>query len=140
MTPPHLHDPPRLQGLAYGLSLAGSAGLLLMGIYFMLDRPTAAALFGVPLSGGSSDVYLVVAAVRDVAFGALALAFALWRDRRAVGLSVLFGAIIPTGDGFVVLMSSPTPAQHLPLHWGGAAACVVFGLYLLRERGGNAGR
>jgi hypothetical protein len=133
MTNPRLEDHAPLRGIAYWLSLAGSAGLTLMGIYFMLDRATAAMLFGVPLSGTPADAYLTVAATRDVSFGALALAFTLLRNRRAVGLSVLFGAIIPAGDGIVVLTSSPTPWQHLPLHWGGAVACVVFGLFLLRR-------
>jgi hypothetical protein len=46
----------------------------------------------------------------------MGLTFALLRDRRAMGLTVLFGAVIPIGDAIVVIRNSPTPLLYLPLH------------------------
>jgi hypothetical protein len=74
------------------------------------------------------------AAVRDISVGALALVFALLRDRRAVGLCALLGAIIPLGDGMIVLRNGPAPAPFLPLHWGSALGCLVFAFLVLRPR------
>jgi len=68
----------------------------------------------------------------------LTLAFALLRDRRAVGLCLLFGAIIPVGDGIVVMRDSPTPLNFLPLHWGGAFGRLVLAVVLLRPRKRNS--
>lgn len=115
------------------LAVTGSLGLIAMGCLFALDNIDAAKLFGVPLSGGASDAYVTVAAIRDVSVGALALVLALLRDRRALGLTVLLGAVIPIGDGIVVLRHSPTPMQFLPLHWGGAIGCLIFAYLLLRS-------
>lgn len=115
------------------LSLAGSLGLLAVGVGFICDNADAAKLFGVPLSGGSSDTYVSVAAARDVAFGALTFVFTLLRDRRAVGLCVLLGALIPISDGIVVLRHSATPLAFLPLHWGGAVACLIFAGFCLKR-------
>jgi hypothetical protein len=121
----------------FWISFAGSVFLIAGGIFFIFDHVAAAKAFGVPLSGGGDNAYLSVAAVRDVAFGGLTLAFALLRDRRAVGLCLLLGAIIPLGDGMVVLENSPTPWQFLPVHWGGAAACLGLAFVLLRIPGGR---
>ena len=120
--------------IAWLLSLLGSVGLIVIGLAFILDNADAAKLFGVPLTAGSSAPYVSVAAVRDVAVGAITLIFVLLCDRRAVGISILGGAIIPIGDGIVVLRHSSTPLEFLPLHWGGAIACLAFGLFLLRPR------
>ena len=71
--------------------------------------------------------------MRDVAVGCLILVFTLLRDRRAVGVAILLGTIIPLGDGFTVLKYSPTPLRFLPLHWGGVLACFIFAFLLLRR-------
>ena len=122
----------RLTSWLFLLSVIGSAGLVMMGVAFCLDPVDAARLFGVPLSGTADGTYVSVAAVRDISVGVLTLAFAVLRDRRAVGLCVLLGAIIPIGDGIIVLRNSATPLHFLPLHWGGAVACVAFAWLLLR--------
>jgi len=135
MTSPSSH----LRGALFLISVAGSLGLMVMGILFMLDTVDAAKLFGVPLAGGADGAYVTVAAVRDLSIGVLALVFTLLRDRRAMGLTVLLGAVIPIGDGIVVLLHSPTPFTFLPLHWGGAIGCLAFAFLLLRNlRNGSA--
>ncbi len=123
----------RLASRAFLLALLASLGLIAVGVGFILDHADAARLFGIPLAGAPTDTYVTVAAVRDLAFGALMLVFTLLRDRRAVGLCVLLGAIIPLGDGIVVLRHSATPLAFLPLHWGGMVACVAFAAFLLHQ-------
>jgi hypothetical protein len=67
----------------------------------------------------------------DITFGALGLSFALLRDRRAMGLTLLFGAIIPLGDAIVVARHSATPREYLPLHLGGSVTCLVLAVVFL---------
>lgn len=126
-------DPSRLGGSLFLISAAASMGLVAVGVFFIFDNVEAAKLFGVPLQAGDSGTYVTVAAVRDLSVGILALAFALLRDRRAMGLTVFLTGIIPVGDGIIVLLKSPTPLQFLPLHWGGAVGCLIFGFILLRR-------
>ena len=125
-------EPLRLDGSLFLISIAAGIGLVAVGIFFIFDNVDAAKLFGVPLQEGDGGTYVIAAAVRDLCVGILALAFALLRDRRALGITVLLTAIIPIGDGIVVLLKSPTPLQFLPLHWGGAVGCLIFAFILLR--------
>jgi hypothetical protein len=129
------NDPSRLNLVLYVISLLGSLILIAMGIIFTLDHAGAAAGYGVPVSGGTDNSWISSAALRDLAFGCLALTFALLRDRRAMGLTLLFGALIPVGDAIVVLRNSPTPITYLPLHLGGAIGCLVLaGIFLYPSR------
>ncbi len=115
----------------FAISLAGSLLLISMGIFFSIDHEEAARAYGVPLSGGADNAWISSAALRDLAFGSLTLVFALLRDRRAVGLCLLCGAIIPAGDALVVLRNSPAPWAYLPLHLGGALGCLVLAWFLI---------
>lgn len=109
----------------FAISLAGSLVLISMGILFSFDHEVAAQGYGISLSGGADNAWITSAALRDLAFGCLTLIFALLRDRRAVGLCLLCGTIIPAGDAVVVLRNSPQPWAFLPLHLGGALGCLA---------------
>jgi hypothetical protein len=61
----------------------------------------------------------------------LALTFAILRDRRAMGLTLLFGAVMPIGDALVILRNSPAPLTYLPLHFGEAVGCWVLAFIFL---------
>jgi hypothetical protein len=113
------------------ISVLGSLLLILMGFVFALDHTGAAMAYGVPLSGGSDNAWISSTAVRDLAFGCLALTFAILSDRRAMGLTLLFGAMIPIGDAIIVLRNSPAPLTYLPLHVGGAVGCWVLAFIFL---------
>ena len=104
--------------MLFWLSVASSLALIADGVRFIFDHVGTAGSFGVPLAGGSGDAYMSVAGIRDLFAGFLTLVCALLRDRRAVGLCVLLGAIIPAGDGLVALSHSPTPMRFVPIHWG----------------------
>ena len=115
------------------VSVVGSILLIAMGIFFTFDHEDASKGYGVALSGGSDNSWISSTALRDLAYGAVTLVFALLRDRRAVGVCLLCGAIIPLGDAIVVVRHSLTPLEYLPLHLGGAAGCLVLAFVLLRS-------
>jgi hypothetical protein len=72
----------------------GGLLLILTGFVFALDHTGAAMAYGIPLSGGSDNAWISSIAFRDRAFGCLAVTFAILRDRRAMGLTLLFGALL----------------------------------------------
>ena len=96
------------------VSVAGSVLLIAMGIFFAFDHDDAAKGYGLALSGGSDNTWISSTALRDLAYGCATLIFALLRDRRAVGICLLCGAIIPLGDAIVVVRHSLTPLQYQP--------------------------
>jgi hypothetical protein len=125
------NDISRLGPVMAVISVLGSLLLMVMGIVFALDHAGAAMAYGVPLSGGTHNAWISSAALRDLAFGGLALTFALLRDRRSMGLALLFGAIIPIGDAIVVVRNSAAPLTYLPLHVGGAMVCLILAVIML---------
>ncbi len=115
----------------FAISLVGSIFVIAVSIIFAFDHAGAAMAYGVSIAGGADNAWISSAAVRDLAFGCLALTFTLLRDSRAMGLSFLFGALIPIGDAIVVIRNSSTPLAYLPLHVGGAIGCLVLAVILL---------
>jgi hypothetical protein len=116
----------------WGFCIASGLFLLAIGIGFIFFPVLLTQNFGIPLTDAASDPYLSIAGIRDLFAGSLILVFALLRDRRALGFIILGGAIVPVGDGLVVLLHSPRPLEFLPLHWGPAAALFVLAFFLLR--------
>ena len=125
-------QPAPLSPLLATLSAAAGLVLVALGVAAIVAPVTAARLFGVPATGDLP--FVAVAGVRDLAAGLLVLAFALLRDRRAVGACVLAGSVIAIGDGTMVLLHGPAPLPFVVLHWGSAVACLAFAAVLLRGR------
>ena len=126
-------DARRTSGLPWWMAaLAVAAGLALvaLGVASVVNPSTAARLFGVATGDAT---YVTVAGVRDLAAGGLVVAFALIRDRRAVGVTVLVGTVIPFGDGCVALRHAPSPLPFVAMHWGSAVVCLAFAAVLLRR-------
>jgi len=61
----------------FWITLAGSLLLIAMGIVFSVDHEGAAKAYGVPTSGGLEKRIISSAALRDLAYGCLTLAFTL---------------------------------------------------------------
>ena len=94
----------RLAGPLYGGSVALGVMLLGIGARWSLDGEGMAQDWGVPFGAGARKpllAYTCAAGVRDIAFGLALLALAGMRDRRAVGVLVMAGAVVGTGDGFI---------------------------------------
>ena len=115
-----------------GLSVAAGLTLAGLGVGSIVAPARAAQLFGLPVADDEA-AFVTVAGVRDLAAGALVLAFALLGDRRAVGVAALAGAAIPVGDGLTVLRHGPSPRPFVALHWGSAVGALALAAVLLRR-------
>jgi hypothetical protein len=127
-----MKDSSRLGPKMFMVSVAGSVLLIAMGLFFALDHHEASHAYGIDLAGGPDNAWISSTALRDLAYGCVTLIFTVLRDRRAVGICLLCGAIIPLGDAVVVIRHSPTPLEYLPLHLGGIAICLALAFILLR--------
>lgn len=126
---------PPLSPLLWWLLLSASLALISIGVLSLFNTIDTARLYGVPLPAGTSgDPFVSITGIRDLSAGCLTLAFTLLRDRRALGYSVLLGAIIPLGDGFMVLLHGPSPLPYVVMHWGSAIVCLVLAWILLRPQ------
>ncbi len=122
-----------LSTLEYWGAISGGASLLVLGAVAAAEPFVAAEAYGIPLSDKPSDMYLVAAGVRDLFAGSAIIAFALMRDRRALGTVVALTSVIAAGDAILAGRHSPRPARVLPTHLAGLVACVGASILLLRD-------
>jgi hypothetical protein len=105
--------------------------LCFIGARFLVVPGTAAAAFGVPLTGLAA--YAVAKGVRDLCVGVLLIVFAWLGERRAAALALLIGSAIPVVDGAIVLAWRGAHPGYLAIHWGTALFCTALGVLQLRR-------
>jgi hypothetical protein len=116
---------------------AGVAGLMggaiiLIGVRYLLAPEAAAATFGLPVipsNGGAA--WLQVKGVRDIATGLLGLALLADGLYRELGWFLIIVALIPIGDGLIVLRRRGSTVLAYGVHGATAAVLLVAGAVLL---------
>ncbi len=109
-----------------GSALAGvlAVAIILMGARYLIDPLPAADGFGIPGRFGDtapSHAWLAVKANRDIAVGILIAVFLVNGAPRLLGCLLLGAALIPIGDGAIVLRSGGKRSIAFGIHWGTAA-------------------
>lgn len=115
-----------------GLILAALAGvaLTLIGVRFLLWPEAAARFFGVGSRPAGVELHGVVG-IRDLWLGALAIAFAILRDYRALALWLGFGALVCLADAAVVMTATAKPAA-VAFHLASGVFCALAGMLCWR--------
>jgi Domain of unknown function (DUF4267) len=124
--------------VAFWLVALFGIGLIGVGAASLVAPQTAAALFGVPASGGSTSAYIWAAGTRDIAIGGFVLVLVGLRvNARVVGAFMLVVAVIPVGDLVNVYIHAGAGSREaLVLHGVSAVFLVALGRSLWR--GGKA--
>jgi hypothetical protein len=117
------------------LVLAGliGAGIIFVGV-LAFWAPRAAAGFGIPdtpTDDRTFQAWLTVKAVRDIVSGLFVAALLIAATPEVLGWFMLVGALIPVGDGLIVLRSKGPKAAAFGVHWATAAVMLAVGVLLL---------
>jgi len=114
-------------------AVAALAGVfLLIGVVFIADPATGAAIFGIPAPGGEGRSYVQALALRDLALGLYLLGLLRLGSRRALGIVLAATVVIPLGDLWLVgTQEGPFTPWHLLLHGASAAATAGLACWLL---------
>jgi hypothetical protein len=114
------------------------AVLIAVGIIVVGARafwaPRAAAGFGIPATPTDDHTFqawLTVKGVRDIASGLFVVVLLLTATPHVLGWFMLAAALIPLGDGSIVLRSKGPRAAAFGVHWATAAVMVVIAVLLL---------
>lgn len=111
------------------------AFMLFLSIRGVLDPTSAAAGFGLPLSGTEAIPWMHVKAGRDLGVGLALLALVAIRQRRSAGVFVLACLVMPTVDALTAVREGGTSlAMALAVHGSAAVYGVVLAFALLRRR------
>ena len=115
--------------------LCGLAGLA-FGLNFLLNAQGAAAAFGIePWPTGDAGGYLVVKAVRDIAYGLVIFAVLASGSRRTLGWVILADVTIPLGDAAAVVTHGGAWSTALAVHGSAAVLVLLTAALLLLEKG-----
>jgi Domain of unknown function (DUF4267) len=114
------------------LGVFAGALLFIIGVRFLLVPYGAIFTFGL---GGAPDgpALHYVIGLRDLWLGALAVAFALLREWRALGLWFLMGTLVCWADAFIVATNNG-PGLAVAFHIGAGIFCLAVGLAAWRHR------
>jgi hypothetical protein len=123
--------------IGYGLSGLLGAGIIVIGARFLVAPQAAAAAYGITNGGPSSDPYLAVKGVRDIASGVVAFVLLAAGKPHILGRYLAAASIIPIGDATIVLRGNGPKATAYGVH--GTTAAVMLGTAALLL-GGPDGR
>jgi hypothetical protein len=121
--------------VADALSALIGAGIIFVGLRFLLVPRPAAAAYGVavrPDVGGAS-AFLAVKAVRDIGSGLITFALLFGAGPAALGWFMLAAAVIPVGDMLIVLRYQGPKAVAYGIHGATAVVMVVIAGLLLSQ-------
>jgi hypothetical protein len=117
---------------AYILSGIISAGIILIGLRFLLTPYRAAADYGVPVKPDVRwNAFLSVKAIRDIASGLFIAILMLARSSQLLGWFMLAAAIIPIADATIVLSHDGTRTAAYGIHGLTAVVMLLISAFLL---------
>ena len=121
-----------LTDIGYGLSGLLGLGIIFIGTRFLLAPQVAAADFGIAAGpgGGSTDPYLSVKGVRDIASGLVAFILLAAGMPHLLGGFMLAASIIPIGDAIIVLRRNGPKATVYGVHAATAAVMLAAAAFL----------
>jgi hypothetical protein len=113
-------------GRIAALAIFAGALLLLIGVRFLLVPESAGKTFGLTPAMQGNEMHYVIG-LRDVWLGALAVAFAVLAEWRALSLWLLFAVAVCWGDAAIVA-SGGGPALAVVFHVGSGVFCLALGI------------
>lgn len=115
-------------------AVLGAGFIMSVGGGYLLAPQRMAAGFGfTERPHVEADSFLNVKGVRDVVTGLIPLALLAAGQRRALGVTVLTLALIPTGDMLTILARRGSTATALSVHGLTAAMVAASGVLVLRR-------
>lgn len=120
--------------LSYAIAFLTGLGLIFLGARFLLSPETAEAGFGIHFNEQGDYSFHYIKGIRDILSGLLICVFVLMNERRALGVTLLAGTIVPVTDMSIVLSKSYTGVPQAMPHIIAIIICSVFGIILLASK------
>ncbi|MFM2421561.1 MAG: hypothetical protein RL291_91 [Pseudomonadota bacterium] len=105
--------------------------MLIIGLRFLISPRSASHFFGIGSAPAAESLKWVIG-LRDLWVGALALAFALLREWRALALWFGFGALVCFGDAIIVARALG-PTSALAFHTTAGIICLALAAIFARR-------
>lgn len=120
--------------ISYAIAFILGLGMLFLGARFFWSPEAATAAYGIHFNAQGDYSFHCIKGIRDIFSGLIICAFVLLHERRALGVTLLAGTMIPLADMLIVLSKSYNRfIQALP-HITAIAICAIFGILLLATK------
>ena len=120
--------------ISYIIAFITGLGLIFLGVRFFLSPEVAETGYGIRFNEQGDYSFHSIKGIRDTFSGLLICAFVLLRERRALGVTLLAGTIVPVADMLIVLGKSYTGILQAMPHIAAIIICFVFGIILLATK------
>jgi hypothetical protein len=114
-----------LTAIAYGLGIALSLSITVIGMRFLVVPQAAATGYGVPAKDGGDAAYLSVKGLRDASYGIAGLVLLAFAGAGAAAWFMLVVALAPLGDTLIVLRHGGSRATAFGVHFATALAVLA---------------
>lgn len=116
---------------SFWMTLLVAAGIIFVGIRFIINPNAGAAGFGITFSDAKDIVFGRIKGIRDIFSGLVLLPLLYLGMRRATAWVFTAAIIIPATDCLIVLATNgPSDMQHLLIH-GSTAVYMTITSFLL---------
>ena len=123
-----------LTKISYTIALLLGLGMIFLGARFFLSPEVATAGYGIHFNVNGDYSFQYIKGIRDIFSGLLICVFVLMNERRALGMTLLAGTMIPVTDMLIVLSKSYNGVIQAMPHIIAIVICAVFGIILLTTK------
>lgn len=120
--------------ISYTIALLLGLGMIFLGARFFLSPEVATAGYGIHFKAKGDYSFQYIKGIRDIFSGLLICVFVLMNERRALGVTLLAGTMIPVTDMLIVLSKSYNGFLQAMPHIIAILICAVFGIILLATK------
>ncbi|HET8573965.1 MAG TPA: DUF4267 domain-containing protein [Edaphocola sp.] len=120
--------------ISYIVAFMAGLGLIFLGTRFLLSPEIAEAGYGIHFKEHGDYSFHYMKGIRDMLSGLLMCCFVLMNERRALGVTLLAGTIVPVTDMLIVLSKSYNSVLQGMPHIIAIIICTVAGIILLTAK------
>jgi hypothetical protein len=120
--------------VSYTIAFLLGLGMIFLGARFFTSPEAATAGYGIHFNAQGDYSFHYIKGIRDIFSGLIICVFVLLKEKRALGITLLAGTIIPLTDIVIVLGKSYNSIPQTIPHIIAVVICAVCGLLLLVNR------
>ena len=117
--------------ISYIIAFLLGLGMIFLGARFFISPEVATAGYGIRFNTHGDYSFHYIKGIRDIFSGLVICIFVLLKERRALGVTLLAGTMIPVADMLIVLGKSYNGILQALPHITAIIICAVFGIVLL---------
>ena len=116
--------------ISYAIAFITGLGMIFIGARFLLSPEVAEAGYGIHFNEHGDYSWHYIKGTRDVFSGLVISVFVLMNQRRALGVTLLAGTIIPVTDMLIVISKNYNGILQAIPHIIAIIICAVVGITL----------